>query len=293
VFSISGLTSGAPGVALVFAFASMFGFESSAIYGEEVRRPKKAIPRATYGAVLIITGFFLFNAWMLIVGYGPGQAIDAAGKTLESGNPAAYVFDAGDRYLGSWAPVAMTVFVVTSMFACNLAFHNSIARYLWTLGRDGVLPSGLAKVHPSTKSPHVASFTQTAIAVLLIVPFAVLGKDPVLTLFFWFSGIAVVGVVSLYVLVAISAFVYFRAHPGVESSRWSTTMAPVLSAVLMSGALVLILLNFDTLVGGTGVLPTVLALTVPIAFIVGLIAYSARESQLLPSALADLDHELS
>jgi hypothetical protein len=67
----------------------------------------------------------------------------------------------------------------------------------------------------------------------------------------------------------------------------------VLSAVLMSGALVLILLNFDTLVGGTGVLPTVLALTVPITFIVGLIAYSARESQLLPSALADLDHELS
>jgi hypothetical protein len=148
-------------------------------------------------------------------------------------------------------------------------------------------------VHPSTKSPHVASFTQTAIAVLLIVPFAVLGKDPVLTLFFWFSGVAVVGVVSLYVLVAISAFVYFRAHPGVESSRWSTTIAPVLSAVLMSGALVLILLNFDTLVGGTGVLPTVLALTVPIAFIVGLIAYSARESQLLPSALADLDHELT
>jgi amino acid transporter len=293
VFSLKTLTSGAPGVALVFAFASMFGFESTAIYGEEVRQPKRAIPRATYASVLIVTAFFLFNGWMLIVGYGPSNAVDAAGKTLESGNPAAYVFDAGDRYLGGWAPVAMTVFVVTSMFACNLAFHNSIARYLWTMGRDGVLPSALAKVHPSTKSPYVASFTQSAVAALLIAPFAILGKDPVLTLFFWFSGVAVVGVVSLYILVAISVFVYFRQHPDAETSTWSTKIAPVLSAVLMIGALLLILSNFDTLVGATGGLPTILALTVPTAFIVGLIAYSVREDQLGPTALADLDHELT
>lgn len=261
VLSVHTLLSGAPGVALVFAFASMFGFESSAIYGEEVRNPKRAIPRATYAAVLIITGFFLFNSWMLVVGYGPGKAVAAAGKALNSGNPAAYVFDAGGRYLGSWAPVAMTVFVVTSMFACNLAFHNSIARYYWTGGRDGILPARLARVHPRTKSPIYASFTQTATAVLLVVPFAILGKDPVLTLFFWFSGVAVVGVVGLYILVAIAAFVYFRAHPDAGGSLWSTRIAPVLAVLLMAGALLLILVNFPTLVGGSGALPIILALT--------------------------------
>ena len=43
VFNPSVIMAGAPGVALV-AFASMFGFESSALYGEEVRDPKRSIP---------------------------------------------------------------------------------------------------------------------------------------------------------------------------------------------------------------------------------------------------------
>ena len=42
---------------MVFGFASMFGFESSALYGEEVRNPKKSVARATYASVLLIMGF--------------------------------------------------------------------------------------------------------------------------------------------------------------------------------------------------------------------------------------------
>lgn len=293
VFSPSTAVSGAPGVALVMAFASMFGFESTAIYGEEVRNPKRAIPRATFTALGAITLFFAFNSWALVVGYGPSKAIDKAGETLQSGNPAAYVFDAGGQYLGSWAPHAMTVFVITSMFACNLAFHNGIARYLWTLGRDGVLPAGLAKVHPKTKSPYIASFTQTAVAAVLILPFAVLGKDPVLTLFFWGSGIAVVGVVTLYILVAVAAFVFFRNNPGLDGRAWNTKVAPVLSAVILTAALILILVNFDVLIGSTGGLPLILALTVPTAFIVGLIMFAATESRIGATAMADLDSELT
>ncbi|WP_158220501.1 APC family permease [Kineosporia sp. A_224] len=293
VFSPSAVLSGAPGVALVMAFASMFGFESTAIYGEEVRDPKRSIPRATFTALGAITLFFAFNSWALVVGYGPSKAIEVAGKTLESGNPAAYVFDAGGTYLGAWAPHAMTVFVITSMFACNLAFHNGIARYLWTLSRDGVLPAPLAKVHPKTKAPYIASFTQTAIAALLVLPFAILGKDPVLTLFFWGSGIAVVGVVTLYILVAVAAFVFFRNNPTLDGRAWNTKIAPVLAAVAMSAALVLIIANFDVLIGSTGGLPTILALTVPTAFIVGLILFAATESRIGATALADLDSELT
>ncbi len=293
VFSPTAALAGAPGVALVMAFASMFGFESTAIYGEEVRDPKRAIPRATFTALGAITLFFAFNSWALVVGYGPGRAVDAAGASLESGNPAAYVFDAAGTYLGAWAPQAMTVFVITSMFACNLAFHNGIARYLWTLGRDGVLPVALATVHPRTKSPYVASLTQTALAAVLVLPFAVLGKDPVLTLFFWGSGAAVVGVVSLYILVAVSAFVFFRTNPGLDGRTWNTQVAPLLAAALMAAALVLILVNFDVLVGSAGGLPTSLALTVPTAFVVGLVAFSATESRIGATALADLDSELT
>src|SRR3712207_4788982 len=120
VFSIGTLLSGAPGIALVFAFASMFGFEAAAIYGEEVRDPKRSVPRAAYVSIVLILLFFAFTSWMLVVGYGPGRAVGEATRTLESGDPAQYVFAAGERYLGQWAPYAMSTFVITSMFAAAL-----------------------------------------------------------------------------------------------------------------------------------------------------------------------------
>ena len=82
VFNPSVILAGAPGVALVFAFASMFGFESSALYGEEVRNPKKSIPRATYSALFLITTFFFFTSWMLIVGYGPRTPLTPRARAL-------------------------------------------------------------------------------------------------------------------------------------------------------------------------------------------------------------------
>lgn len=292
VFSLDNLTSGAPGVALMFAVASMFGFEATALYSEEVRNPKRAIPRATYWSIAAIMGFFAFTSWMLIAAYGPSKAIDAAAASL-GGNPADYTFTMGAKYLGSWAPDLLTVFVVTSMFACTLAFHNSIARYLFTFGRDGVLPKALGKVHPKTRSPYIASFTQTALVLLLLAPFVILGKDPVLVVFFWFSGISVVGIITLWVLVALAVLVHFSKEPSSDASPLSTKVAPVLSGILLGWVGYLVLKNFDTLVGATGATSLFMILTVPTAFIIGLILFSVRESKLSSTAIADLDSEYS
>jgi amino acid transporter len=50
----------------------------------------------------------------------------------------------------------MHVFIVTSIIASQLAFHNAINRYGLSLAREGVLPKALAKVHPKHRSPYVA-----------------------------------------------------------------------------------------------------------------------------------------
>ena len=187
----------------------------------------------------------------------------------------------------------MSAFVITSMFACNLAFHNSIARYLFTLGRDRVLPVGLATVSLRTKAPLVGSFAQTASALLILIPFMIAGADPVTTLFFWGSGIAVVGIVTLYLLTAVAAFVFFRRNPGLDRRPWNTVIAPALAAVAIAAALVLIILNFTTLVGGTVGTAALLALSVPIAFAIGLILYTSARRHLGTEALADLESEVT
>lgn len=292
VFNPSVIMAGAPGVALVFAFASMFGFESSALYGEEVRDPKRSIPRATYLSLFLITSFFFFTSWMLIVGYGPSNAVDAAGAALGGGNPAAYVFDAGQTYLGSWAPDLMSVFVLTSMFACNQAFHNGIARYLYTLGRDRVLPEALSHTR-ANGAPHVASVTQSLIALVLILPVVILGKDPVTTLFFGGSGIAVIGIMVLYILASVAAFVFFRHHQDEDHRVWNTRVAPILSALVLTAALVLILTKFSILTGTSTAVANLLALTVVVAFLVGLGLWAMARNRLSEDALADLEAELT
>ncbi|MCG2623699.1 APC family permease [Arthrobacter sp. I2-34] len=271
VFSFEALVAGAPGVALMFAFASSLGFEAAAVFGEEVRNPRRSVPKATYVSVLLIMAFFAFTTWMITVGYGPGNVVAEAGKALESGDTASFIYALGDRYLGSWAPVAMSIFVVTSTFAAALAFHNGIARYLFALGRGGVLPNPLGRVHPKSGAPVVASVAQTAGAAGIIAVFALLQADPIAVVFGWCGGIAVIGLLAAYLLVSLSVLVYFRRNKADDANLFNSLVAPALSLAAMGATLTVIILNFNTLVGGTNELSAVLLLSVAAVFVVGVV----------------------
>lgn len=291
VWSLGNLTAAGAAIAIVFAIASMFGFESSAIYGEEARDPKKTVARATVIGISMITLFFAFTSWMLIVGYGPGEAVNAALASLEGGDPAQYVFAAGEQYLGSWASTAMSVFVITSMFACCLAFHNGIARYQFTLARDGMFPTALSRTN-SHGAPHISSFTQTVTALAFILLAVVTNSDPVLVVFFWGSGISVVALVTLYALTGIAIVVFFRRNRNAGGNLLVTLIAPLVSFALMIYLLYLMISNFETLTGTSKEQGLLLAATTIAAFLLGLVLYAVRRRNLTSAALADLAEEV-
>lgn len=267
-FSPGAALEGAPGVALMFAVASMFGFEATAIYGEEAREAHRTVPRATYLAVVLITGFFGFTSWMLISAHGASNSAAAAGKALESGDAAGFVFGPIDAQLGAWTGHVLPILLATSLFAGILAFHNSVNRYLFSLGRQGLLPRRLSTLN-HRHAPRTAGAVQTGIAVLLVLPFALAGKDPVLHLFSWFSGIAVLAIMSLYLLTSLSVIVFFRRER-VDTRVWNTLIAPALGLLGIAGAIWLIVSNFKTLIGGDATTATWLALTVPGMLVLGL-----------------------
>ncbi|MFF7390713.1 APC family permease [Streptomyces scabiei] len=276
-FSPSAALQGAPGVALMFAVASMFGFEATAIYGEEAREPHKTVPRATYLSVAVVTCFFAFASWMLVSAHGASQATAEAGKALESGDAAAFVFAPIAAQFGGWVGDVLPLLLATSLFAGLLAFHNSANRYLFSLGRERLLPHGLTALN-RRHSPWAAGAVQTVIAVLLVVPFAVLGKDPVLTLFSWFSGVAVLAIMLLYFLTSVSVVVFFR-RSGADTRPWNTLIAPVLGALGIAGAIWLIIANFTTLIGGDRTTALWLQATVPVVLIAGVVAARLTRSR--------------
>ena len=276
-FSPTAIMSGAPGVALMFAVASMFGFESTAIYSGEAKDPKRTVARATYLSVGVIAVFFSFVSWMFISYYGADNAVAAAETAVMSGDSTMFVFQALEGILGGWAGVVAGILLVTSLFAGILAFHNGINRYLHALGSQQSLPTRLSHTNRH-RAPHIAGWAQSILALVLIAPFAILGLDPILRLFSWFSGLAVAALVALYVLCSIAVVVYsVRNH---IDSWWQTRIAPTIAAMLLVGVLGLVIANFTSLIGGEIGTAVVLLAVVPIAFLVGFIT-ERRPGQLL------------
>ncbi|POX45703.1 APC family permease [Streptomyces sp. Ru72] len=269
-FSPGAAFQGAPGAALMFAVASMVGFEATAIYGEEAREPRKTVPRATYLAVALVTGFFAFTTWMLVSFYGASKATEAAGKALQSGDATSFVFAPIADLFGTWINDVLPLLLATSLFAGILAFHNSANRYLFSLSRDGLLPRTLSSIN-RRHSPAVAGCVQTVVAVLLVAPFALAGKDPVLTLFSWGSGVAVLGIMLLYLLTSLSVIAFFRRER-LDTRPWNTLIAPTLGALGLVGAIWLIVANFTTLIGGERSTALWLELTVPAVLALGVAA---------------------
>ncbi|MER5389746.1 APC family permease [Saccharopolyspora sp. NPDC002686] len=274
-FGPDAVLAGAPGVAIMFAIASMFGFESTAIYSAEAKDPRRTVPRATYIAVVLIAVFLAFVTWMLICFYGAAQAQSAAQAALES-DPASFAVTPLNSVLGEWSGTAADVLLSTSLFAGILSFHNMITRYLHTMAGHRLCPPSLERTNRH-QAPARASLAQSSLAAVVVLPFAVAGMDPVNQLFSWFAGLAVVTLVVLYVLTSAAVIGFFR-RTRAERNPWTTLIAPALSAVLMVGILTQVVRNFGVLTGGSTVTVWVLLAVVPVVFIAGLL----RSRQVLP-----------
>jgi amino acid transporter len=237
------VVSGHPGIAIMFALASFVGFEATAIYGEESRNPTRTVPLATYAAVSIIMVFFAFVTWAIISSYGVDHVVAAA-----FADPGNFWFAKSDAYLGPWGTGIMRGLLLSSIFACLLAFHNTITRYLYALGREGLLWVFLADVHPRFQSPYKASYVQTGCAVVGVAASVMSGTDPLTVVFSWTSAFATIGIVGLQFLVSAAVIVFFRRN-GLDKRVWNTMVAPGLGMAGLGYALYLLITNLPALSG--------------------------------------------
>lgn len=264
-FSLTEALKGSPGVGLTFAVAGFVGFESTAIFRDEAKNPTRTIPLATYIAIIALGVFFAVASWALVLAWGPSNIVAAA-----SADPAGIIVTTASTYLGAPAALVMQVLFLTSMFACVLAFHNVIARYLHAMAGSSVMPKSLHAVHDSFGSPHAASVVQTASAVIIIAACALLGMDPVLQVFSWGSGISVLGVLVLMALTCAAVLVFFQKNPGLDNRVWHTKIAPGLGLVGLVALTYIVAVNFPTLIGGDAPLAIALGGIIIVALVIGI-----------------------
>jgi amino acid transporter len=111
-----------------------------------------------------------------------------------------------------------------------------------------VLPVALSRVGTRSGGPVAGSLAQTALAVVVLTIFVLSGTDPVLEMFTWLSGISAVGVVLLMAGTSAAVVGFFRGRSS-AASLWQRAVAPTLATIALVALVVLIIGNFDALLG--------------------------------------------
>jgi amino acid transporter len=230
------------GIGLMFALTSFIGFESAALYGEEVADPAASVPRSTYAALVLSGGFYLLTSWLTVGAIGVGEVRDVADAARGD-----LLFDLARDYAGTALADVMGLLLCTSVLASALALHNVTTRYAFALGREHLLPAALGRAHPRTGAPARASVCVTAVTAVVVAAFAASGLDPYRSVAPAMIGLSTVGIIALQALAAVAIGGYFLRHP--EPGMWRHRVAPGLGAVGLTAAVVLLVANYPVLTG--------------------------------------------
>jgi len=302
--SLAPLTTGelfVDGVGGVFALgiAAFVGYESGPVFAEEARS-HKTVARATFATLVFLGLFYAASSWALAVAVGPDQVVGVA-RDPSAGLPFSIL--AGSY--GALIVGVATALLVTSVLAAMISFHNSVARYLFALGRERVLPFGLARLNPRTGAPTGGSIVQSAIAATVVAAFVLAGADPVTMLFTWLSTVGAIGVLAVLVAASWAALRYFRAGGGTNEGAWTRRIAPALGVLAGVAVLGTMVGNVESLLGvpPRSALTFVLPGIVVVAAIVGLcwgLSLRKRRPEIYegigrgrPHPLAVMDHRLA
>lgn len=244
-FSFIDLSTGTLGIAMLFAMGNFYGFEATVVYREEVKNPKKTIPRATFIAVIGIGVFYLLCAWGFIAHFGAAKVTAAA--EAESANLFSNVM-AG--FMGPFAGHLIMIISLVSIFASGLAIHNVGARYFYSLGVDGVIPKMFGKVHPKQNSPYIAAIAIGTLWIVLIIILGIIcGFDAEYT----YTRPNVIGnlfVTAILGLVAVAVLVYMRKNAKKYGFKaFHTTIAPCIGLIGIGFTVVLCAMNLNTFLG--------------------------------------------
>ena len=269
------IAAGAAAVGVFMAFWSWVGFEMAPNYAEESRDPKRIVPLSLYISVIGLGIFYTFTSWCSVSAF-PTQDDMLVKAIKDSGN---FFISPIETFVGPWASALMGILIMTSAFACGMAFHNTASRYIYSLAREGVLPSGLGATHPTFKSPHVASIAQTILAALWVSLFAYyMGtNDPNAQAYVGlYTMLAILGTMLLLILqaiVSLAVIAYFRMHHSTEAGGFSTFVAPLVAFVAQVYLVFLLVQNLETF-GGTGSfghnIPLISLVIIGVGFVWGL-----------------------
>ena len=224
--SFSGARSGFAGfmIALIAALWAYDGWSDVTQMAGEVKQPQRSLPLALVGGVAIVGGLYMLTN--LAIQYVlPAWVIAAADR------PAA---DALRLVAGNAGAALVSVGMAVSICATFVGSSLSGARVPFAAAQDKLFPSVLARIHPRFHTPWASLVMQAVICTLLLL---VIGRFQAL------FSLAIFSEWLFYALTTASVFV-FRAREPQTPRPYRVTGYPVVPALFIVAALVLLVFSF-------------------------------------------------
>jgi|GEM_PF-52320 len=151
---------------IAFALA---GLELSATMGDEVKDPRRTLPRAIYiAAPLIALAYILGTASMMWL--VPTEKINIVSGFLQGIKSGT----GGHSWLLWIAPACAAAYTIGNLGGVG-AWLAGPARVAFVIGLDKYFPPAFGKIHPKWKTPYVAIIVQAVLASFFLI-LSVLGK---------------------------------------------------------------------------------------------------------------------
>jgi APA family basic amino acid/polyamine antiporter len=206
-FGIGGILTAAAVV-----FFSYTGFEAVANLSEETKRPGRDLPLGLLGTLALSTVLYVGVSFVVV---GMVKYTD-----IDEGAPIADAFD----HVGlGWASALVSLAAVAGLTSVILVDLVTVSRIGFAMGRDGLLPSAVAKVSPRTGTPVRMTLAYAAVVLVMaaFVPLTAL------------ADLVSIGTLFAFVLVSAAVPVLRRTRPDLERPFRVpfSPVVPILSAL--------------------------------------------------------------
>lgn len=143
---------------LAFAFG---GCETGSFMADEIKNPRRTIPRALLVAGLVVTFCYIGGTVCVLLAMPSSEVSDLQGLMQAISKTA--------TRLGWFAVIPVSaVLIAISNLGASGGFLASVARLPFVAGIDRFLPPAFGKLHPRWGTPYVALIVQAVVAVLFV-----------------------------------------------------------------------------------------------------------------------------
>ena len=206
-YGIAGISTAA---ALIF-FAYI-GFDAVSTAGEEAIKPQRDLPIGILASLAVCTVLYIIVSGIL-TGVVPYQQINLKAPVAEAMSG-----------LGiSWAKGAVATGAIFGITTVMLVLYYGLTRVVLAMSRDGLLPAGMATVHPKTQTP-VKLILGSGVLIALIAGFFPIGRV---------AELVNLGTLGAFFLVCASVIVLRKTRPALPRA-FRVPMVPLIPILGMA-----------------------------------------------------------